>query len=405
MVETAIVSQKTKKETALITPVKIGHLAKTKSQKLTIGIKELDRVLGDGLVPGQVVLFAGEPGIGKSTLLTQLSLALTKKKKNYIYYICGEESPQQVGLRVLRLTKKTVLNDHFLLLPETDVDSLVAFLNNLSPPPTLVVVDSIQSLTTTDLSGVAGSIGQVRESAQRLINWAKKNQVPVLIVGHITKQGAIAGPKVLEHAVDTVVYFEGERLSDLRVLRAMKNRFGPTDEVGVFKMSETGLIPVNEDLLVKIMEKPKTAAALTIVAEGTRLMITEIQALVSQSYTPLPKRVITGLERNRSEMLIAVVQKQLRLPLFRYDIFINVAGGLKVNEPAADLAICAAIFSSYKNKPLPAKSCFVGEVSLLGEVSPASQMEKRKKQASGLGIKTIFTQHNLPSIQHLSRII
>jgi len=406
LAETALLPSSKKGSTLkrTVTPVKTTTLSSQKITRFPTLISELDRVLGGGIVPGQVILFAGEPGIGKSTLLTQLALKLSSVGKlNYIYYICGEESPQQIGLRIQRLKPKSQ-KTAFFLVPETDVDSILAFLRNQSSSCQLLIVDSIQTLTTTDLSGVAGSIGQVRESTQRLIEWAKGRQVPVLLVGHITKQGAIAGPKVLEHAVDTVIYFEGDRRQDLRVLRAVKNRFGPTDEVGIFKMSQQGLVPASEDLLIKT-KKNKVGSALSVVAEGTRLMVVEVQALVSQSFTPLPKRVITGLDRNRTEMLIAVTQKQLRLPLFKYDLFINVAGGIKITEPAADLAVCAAILSSYKNKVLPPKSCFVGEVSLLGEISPVAQMGKRKKQASGMGIKNFFAPPSFFSLSQLKGAI
>ena len=362
--------------------------------------------MGGGLVPGQVILFAGQPGIGKSTLVTQLALSLKLKAESQaIYYVCGEESPEQVGLRLARLGGKISSQKNLLLLPETEVDQIIAFLSSASPAPCLVIIDSIQTLTTPDLSGMAGSIGQVRESAQRLINWAKRSQVPTLLVGHVTKQGSIAGPKVLEHAVDTVIYFEGERLSDLRLLRTSKNRFGPTDEVGLFKMSSRGLLPVDQETLVQALAEPKIGSALSVVFEGTRLMVVEIQALVTQSFTPIAKRVITGLSKPRAEMLIAVVQKQLNLPLFKYDIFLNVAGGLIIKEPGADLAACAALFSSYKNQPLPPASCFWGEVSLLGQASALSQDQNRRKSAKKLGIKQIYTNRNLPTLLKLKEII
>jgi len=389
-----------------IKPFAISDLKKRPLPKMASGIKELDQVLGGGLVLGQVILFAGEPGIGKSTLLTQLALKLVPQTKSKaIYYVCGEESPQQVGLRLARLKGKTLAQKGLLLLPETNIDQIIGFLSSAIPSPYLVIIDSIQTLTTPELSGMAGSVGQVRESAQRLISWAKKNQVPTLLVGHMTKQGSIAGPKVLEHAVDTVIYFEGERLSDLRLLRTSKNRFGPTDEVGLFKMTSSGLLPVDQNLLIQNLTKPQIGSALSVVSEGTRLMMVEIQALVTQSFTPMAKRVITGLSKPRAEMLIAVVQKQLNLPLFKYDIFLNVAGGLKIKEPGADLAVCAALFSSYKNKPLPASSCFWGEVSLLGQVSSISQDQNRRKNAKGLRIKQIYTNRNLPNIGYLRKLL
>lgn len=405
MVETPAEKKKEKeRKLSLPSAVEATQLKQLSLPRLKTQIEELDRVLGGGLVPGQTILFAGEPGIGKSTLLTQLTGTL--KGKGKIIYLCGEESPHQVGLRLSRLKISSQQKKKLLLLPHVDVDEVIAYLNQ-SPPPLLLIIDSIQTLTTQDLTGVAGSVGQVRETAQRLINWAKKNQVPLLLVGHVTKKGVIAGPKVLEHAVDTVIYFEGERSADLRILRTSKNRFGPTDEIGIFQMTQTGLQQVTPEQLREKLTPHKSGVgcALTVTAEGNRMMVTEIQALVTQSFTPLPKRVISGINKNRAEMLIAICQKHLRLPLFKYDIFLNVAGGIKITEPTADLAVCAAIFSSYRNQPLPPKTAFIGELSLLGEVTPASRQEKRIKQAQNLGIKTIFQADNLPSIKEIRKII
>jgi len=404
LVEEVRERKQTSKIIGHVEPVSLSQIKTARILKKPTKIKELDRVLGDGLVPGQTILFAGEPGIGKSTLLTQLAINISKNEKMPIIYGCGEESPNQVGLRVNRLTTRKP--DNIIFIPNTDVDQIINWLND-NPSPFLVIIDSIQTLTTQDLSGVAGSVGQVRESAQRLILWAKKSQTPLLIVGHVTKQGTMAGPKVLEHAVDTVVYFEGERSYDLRMLRTIKNRFGPTDEIGIFQMTSKGLIEVNEKELADQISKSghKPGSCLTMVAEGNRMMIVEIQALVTQSFTPLPKRVITGLSKNRTEMLIAVIQKQLNVPLYKFDCFINVAGGIKITEPAADLAVCAAIYSSFKNKPLPKKSSFVGEVSLLGEVSTVSQPAKRAKQAKSMGLKNLYGTRNTPFLRDLKRYL
>jgi DNA repair protein RadA/Sms len=404
MVEEVKEKKSSKKVYAKIEPIHLNQIKTQKIEKRPTKIRELDRVLGEGLVAGQVILFAGEPGIGKSTLLTQLAINISANEKKPVVYGCGEESPSQVGLRVERLADKK--NNNIVFVPDTDVDQVVNWLEQ-NPPPLLLIVDSIQTLTTQDLSGVAGSVGQVRESAQRLITWAKKSQVPLLIVGHVTKQGNLAGPKVLEHAVDTVIYFEGERSHDLRILRTIKNRFGPTDEIGVFQMTGKGLLQVDEKELARKVGKSgsKAGSCLTVTAEGNRMMVTEIQALVTQSFTPFPKRVITGLSKNRTEMLIAVCQKQLSLPLYKYDVFINVAGGVKINEPAADLAICAAIYSSLKNKPLPPKSSFVGEISLLGEVNTVPQPEKRAKQAKGVGLSNLFGAKNIPTLKDLKKQI
>jgi len=383
-----------------VAPVPAFHLKVVNTKKQSTNISELDRVLGGGLIPGQVILFAGEPGIGKSTLLTQLATGSTSKNK--VAYLCGEESPHQVVLRIKRIARGT--GHQINLIPNTDVDEILAWLEEESPA--LVIVDSIQTLTTQDLAGVAGSIGQVRECASRLLTWAKRKQIPLLIVGHVTKQGAVAGPKVLEHAVDTVIYFEGERSYDLRLLRTVKNRFGPTDEIGVFTMTQSGLKQVTEEQLSRrVNREAKIGSALSVVAEGNRMIVVEIQALVAQSFTPIAKRVITGLPKNRTEMIIAIVQKHLRLPLFKYDVFINVAGGIKITEPAADLAVCAAILSSFRNRPLPARSCFIGEVSLLGEISPVSRLDQRIKQAKGLGATKVFSSRNTPVLAKLRALM
>ncbi|MFH1601446.1 MAG: DNA repair protein RadA [Candidatus Shapirobacteria bacterium] len=411
LVETVIKSPTKSQNSASLSAFNLKQIKKEKIGKTETNIKELDQVLGGGLVPGQVVLFSGEPGIGKSTLLTQLALSLPHRQT--IYYVCGEESPEQVFLRVKRLQKTSLKNSNLFLLPATNVDQIIDYLNQtpaLASPakeaggPPLVIIDSIQSLSTADLSGMAGSVGQVRESAQRLISFAKRNYVPTLLVGHVTKQGNIAGPKVLEHAVDTVIYFEGEKRANLRLLRTTKNRFGPTDEVGLFQMTARGLIPAENEILIKNLTSTKVGSAFTVAEEGSRLLNSEIQALTTQSFTPYPKRVITGLSRNRAEMLIAVTQKYLYLPLFKYDIFLNVAGGLTIKEPAVDLAVCASLYSSYKSKPLPALSSFWGEVSLLGEVGKASQETGRKKQARNLGIKKIFNQNRIGNIRELKKI-
>lgn len=401
-----------------VRPLRLGEIKGTETRRIKTGISELDRVLGGGIVPGSVVLFAGEPGIGKSTLLTQVALALTRLPVTdyplLVLYLCGEESPEQVRLRIDRLSaslsgeKKPSSIKNLLFLAETDVDLVIDQIQELATETKdlILIVDSIQTLFTSDLPGGAGSISQVRESTQRLIELAKTKQIPVFLVGHVTKEGVLAGPKTIEHAVDTVLYFEGERSADLRLLRSVKNRFGPTDEVGVFQMTDRGLEPVTDPSAIFSQQsfKPKIGAAYTVVFEGTRPMVVEIQALVTKTFAPLPKRVINGLDRRRSEMLIAVLQKYLKIPLWEYDVFLNVAGGFKVFEPAADLAVAAAIYSSYKNKPLPAKAVFVGEVSLLGQVNPVSREEKRRKQAQALGLKDFYSAKTIASITRIKTL-
>lgn len=418
-----------KKQAKLLT---VDEIEAQKTERISTEISELDRVLGGGIVPGSVVLFAGEPGIGKSTLLTQLALKLAGKQKSIkaekqrnkestyafkpsslfaVIYVCGEESPEQVKLRLNRISSDSSDQSDLLLYPETDVDNILKMLKSKKAEKQegkkLLIVDSIQTLSTDDLTGVAGSISQIRECTHRLVNLAKTNRTPVFLVGHVTKKGNIAGPKTIEHAIDTVLYFEGERTGNYRLLRSVKNRFGPTDEVGVFQMTDKGLIEVTEPSFINSEEKleDKIGSSYTIIFEGTRPMLIEIQALVSKSYTSMPKRVINGLDRRRSEMLLAVLQKHLNLPLWDYDIFLNVTGGIRVREPAADLAVCSALYSSYKNKPLPPESVFIGEVSLLGSVSKVGRLDKRKKQAKAVGFNKIYSYPKIKKIMELKRAI
>ena len=352
-------------------------------------------MLGGGLVPGSVVLLAGEPGIGKSTLLTQLAMTLGGKTVGSVLtvlYVCGEESPEQIKLRIMRL-KRTDLSERSVLslsfLPTTDVDEVISQAGN----PSLMIVDSIQTMATEDLTGMAGSVGQIRECAYRLLNLAKETGVPVFLVGHVTKEGAIAGPKVLEHLVDTVLYLEGDKHHEFRILRSQKNRFGPVDEVGVFTMSGSGLIEVNNPSDVFLEERQKNVAGscVAIVMEGTRPVLVEIQALVVPSQLAMPRRVASGIDQRRLQLLVAVLSKRLRLPLATDDVYVNVAGGLNLKEPAADLAVCLAIVSSFKNKPVGAKTAAFGEVGLLGEIRKVSWSEKRIKEAKKLGYSQIIS--------------
>jgi DNA repair protein RadA/Sms len=344
-------------------------------------IKEFDRVLGKGIVQGSVTLFAGEPGIGKSTLLTQLV------GKVGGLYIAGEESAEQIALRVKRLGVKS---EGFDIFESNSVEEIEEYLNRVNNLYKIIVVDSIQVMGCENATGVIGSVGQIKESTFRLVQLAKKLKVAMFIVGHVTKEGDIAGPKILEHMVDTVLYFEGEKNGELRILRANKNRFGPTDEVGIFKMTEKGLLDVNsEDLNLVNDNKNKIGSAVTVVMEGSRPVMVEIQALVVESFVPMPKRVFAGVDYNRGQLLTAVAQKSLGIPLYKYDVFVSVSGGIKVDDTGVDLAILAAMWSSYKEKVVLSKSVFVGEVSLLGEVRKVKFWEKRKKEAEALGRKVV----------------
>ncbi len=364
-------------------------------KRLKTGEAELDNVLGGGLVGGMVILVAGEPGIGKSTLLTQVALQFSEKSaQGVVLYVCGEESTSQVALRAKRIGLHLVRSaDHprsnpsVVLLESTDVDEIVAKIEEIKPG--LVIVDSIQTLTTQDLTGVAGSVGQVRECAQRLALSAKRSGIPLFMVGHVTKDGTVAGPAVLMHIVDTVLWFEGERGQSLRLIRAVKNRFGPTDEVGVFEMGESGLAGIDNPSKLLLAERVKDVpgSVVSVVLEGTRPMLVEIQALVISTSLTIPRRVATGVDFARLQMLVAVLVKRAGLHLGDQDIFINVTGGVKLADRGIDLAICLAVASSFLNKFIAADVAAVGEVGLLGEVRKVGGLEKRVKEAKKLGYR------------------
>ena len=363
------------------------------SARLEVGSGELKQVLGGGVVQGSVVLLAGEPGIGKSTLLSQLTLYFASKHGK-VLYVCGEESADQVRLRLERLSahKKTgkKAKEQILLLPETDTDNVIAAME--SERPVMTIVDSIQSLSTGDLSGMAGSVGQVRESGNRILNAAKRGGLSTFIVGHVTKAGSIAGPKVLEHMVDAVLNLSGERSGSLRILKAMKNRFGAVDEVGVFEMRDTGLTDVSNPSGVFLEEAQVgvPGACVTVVMEGTRPILAEIQALVVESSLSNPRRVAGGIKLSRLQVICAVLEKRVGLRLGEMDVFVNVAGGMKIIEPAADLAVALAIASSVEEKAVPKKTVAIGEVGLLGEVRRVSFVEKRVKEAKKLGFGRVL---------------
>jgi len=345
------------------------------------GISEFDRVLGKGIVQASTILFSGEPGIGKSTLLTQLI------GKTGGLYVAGEEGSLQIGMRVKRLGLEA---KKFDILGTNSIDELEEFLERTQNVYKIMVVDSIQVMSVENTSGVIGSVGQIKESTFRLIQIAKKKEMAIFIVGHVTKEGDIAGPKLLEHMVDTVLYFEGEKNGELRILRTTKNRFGPTDEVGVFKMEEKGLREIKSEEINLIENgENKIGSAITVVMEGTRPMMLEVQALVVESFAPMPKRIFSGIDYNRGQLMVAFGQKSLGIPLYKYDVFLSVTGGIKIEETAADLAVLAAMWSSFKEKSFVGKFVFVGEVSLLGEVKKTRNWEKRKKEAEAMGRRLV----------------
>jgi len=352
--------------------------------RLPTGIGELDRVLGGGVVRGSLVLLGGEPGCGKSTLLLQAARALAKARPP-VLYVCAEESAAQVKMRADRLG---IAGDGLLLWAETDLGSVQAGLDDVKPQA--LIVDSIQTVFLPDLESAPGSVAQVRECAARLMTQAKGRGLATFLVGHVTKDGAIAGPRVLEHLVDTVLYFEGEQHHAYRVLRAVKNRFGSTNEIGVFEMAERGLVEVANPSGFFLSERPIDAPGSVVVAslEGTRPMLLELQALVSRASFGTPRRTVLGADYNRVCLLLAVLEKRAQLPIGNQDVFVTVAGGRRVVEPAADLAIVLAAASSYMERPLPADVVVVGEVGLTGEVRAVAGLEARLRAAAQLGFRS-----------------
>lgn len=396
LVETVVSTTKgvkAKKRKSVNQPIKLSEVKAGEGYKdrISTGMGELDRVLGGGIVVGSAILVAGEPGIGKSTLLTQLAISYEPRA---VLYVCGEESPEQVKLRVERLASSTgskssvSSTSNLWLLAETDVDAIGEQIANGKWQ--IVIVDSAQTLSTQDLAGMAGSVGQVRECAARLIEVTKRLGIPLFLVGHVTKEGAIAGPKVLEHMVDVVLSVEGEREHDFRIVRGLKNRFGPTDEVGVFAMSEAGMREVTNpsDVFLEVRqlaEQGVPGSAVVATVTGLRPILVEVQALVVSTQLAIPRRVSTGIDQRKVQLLVAVLQKRCGLALGTSDVFVNVAGGLTVNDPGADLGVALAIASSWLDKPLPSKSVVVGEVGLLGEIRPVRRLRQRVEEAKKLG--------------------
>jgi DNA repair protein RadA/Sms len=376
--------------------VKVEKLSSVGSSNLSrtiTKISELDRVLGGGLVPGHVVLVAGEPGVGKSTMLLQASSNVRS-----CFYVAGEESATQIKIRADRFSIK---GDEISIFEETDVDSVIAELSGMTSLPALVIVDSIQSLTTSDMRGVAGSVGQVRECAGRLTHWAKSKHVPLVLVGQITKGGSVAGPAALSHLVDTVLWFEGDQEKNLRILRAIKNRFGATDEIGIFRMDEEGLISVSDSSDLFMGKGGGVGSAVSCVMEGTRPIMVEIQSLVVPTKLPVPRRVASGFDTKRADVILAVLSKHARLPVYDRDVFISVAGGIAVKEPAADLALAMSIASSTLDRPTPSSSVFIGELGLMGEIRPSIRHKERINSAKRQGVKNVYSSESHSNIKEL----
>lgn len=364
----------------------IGAVTSAEASRLASGIDEVDRVLGGGFVPGSIALFGGDPGIGKSTLLLQLAARLASRGP--VLYVSGEESSSQVRGRAERVG---AVIEGLSLAATTDLETTLAAIESLRP--VLAVVDSVQTLTSAELSGPAGSVGQVREVASRLAEAAKLSGTCVALVGHVTKEGTVAGPRTLEHLVDAVIYLEGERLGATRLLRAAKNRFGSTDEVGVLEMRGDGMAEVADAsrFFIESDETPTAGSAVTIALEGTRPLAVEIQALSAPAGYGSPRRATTGVDSNRVLMLIAVLARHAGLNLTAHDVYVNVAGGLRIDEPAADLAIAVALASSLRDRPVQPATVLAGEVSLSGRVRSAARAERRMLEASRLGFDRLVT--------------
>ncbi len=379
------------KKTGISEPVKLGNVKAEKEERIQTSMEELNRVLGGGIVPGSLVLIGGDPGIGKSTLMLQIMSELANQYK--VLYVSGEESANQIKLRADRLGLPA--ND-MMLYPETDMEDIRQQISELEPD--FVVIDSIQTMNEPSLDSMTGSASQVREVTSELMKIAKMDAITVFVIGHVTKEGAIAGPKILEHMVDTVLYFEGDEHHAYRILHSVKNRFGAANEIGMFEMVNKGLKEVTNPSAIFLDERlPKsTGSAIVVSLEGTRPILAEIQALVTPTAFGYAKRTTSGIDYNRAGLLLAVLEKRGNLMLQNQDVYLTATGGIRLNEPAVDLAVVMAIASSYKNQEILPTDCFVGEVGLTGEVRRVNQIDARIKEAAKTGFKRIFIpKHNM----------
>jgi DNA repair protein RadA/Sms len=403
-VEEAIQSHKVSRKPAgagsKIEPVSLDDVEREDVPRIAIGMDEFDRVLGGGLVPGSLILLGGDPGIGKSTLMMQMAMAL---REHVVLYVTGEESVRQIKLRAERLESKG--GNHILLLAETDLDLILDVIDR--DIPDLLIVDSIQTMYRPGLESAPGSVSQMRESTALLLRLAKTKNVPVFVVGHVTKEGIIAGPKVIEHMVDTVLQFEGEAHYSYRILRALKNRFGSTNEIGIFEMQETGLQEVKNASEVFLSQRHYGSSGSSVVAsiEGSRPILVEVQALVTNTSYGLPQRNCTGFDYRRLALLLAVLEKRAGLNLGQQDVFVNIAGGIKIDEPAVDLGIAVSITSSLRDIPVDSSAVAIGEIGLGGEIRTVGHIEKRVQEAAKLGFKRVIVpQNNLKNLKSHGQI-
>ena len=377
-------------KTHSITPVKISEVKSGEEQRIALPSRELNRVLGGGLVPGSIILIGGEPGIGKSTLVLQNVLRIRSRK---VLYVSGEESAQQLKMRADRICGGNIQCECYIVC-ETSLESIFAGIRESTPD--MVIIDSIQTIATDTLESSAGSVGQVRECAAQLLKFAKETHTPVILIGHINKEGAIAGPKVLEHIVDAVIQFEGDRHYMYRILRAIKNRFGSTSEIGIYEMNQSGLREVSNpsEMLLSQTDEELSGTAIGVTLEGIRPFLIEAQALVSTAAYGTAQRSVTGFDYKRMNMLLAVLEKRVGFKLAQKDVFLNIAGGIKVNDPALDMAVIAAIISSNVDIPIKRRVCVTGEVGLSGEIRQVTRLEQRITEAEKLGFEHIVVPAN-----------
>jgi len=387
--------------TAQMTPVPIDSIELDEEYRILTGVREFDRVLGGGIIDGSLVLIGGDPGIGKSTLMLQVLNSLSKRDQK-VLYVSGEESIRQLKMRSQRLN---AVSGNMLVACEINIESILSTVDSVKPD--VLVVDSIQTMFSPDVSSAPGSVSQVREATMKLMVMAKQTGVPAFLIGHVTKEGAIAGPRLMEHMVDTVLYFEGDQNHVFRILRAVKNRFGSTNEIGVFEMKESGLAEVPNPSAVFLAERAENAAGSVVTAcmEGTRPILVELQALISSAGFGTPRRTVLGLDHNRVSLLVAVMEKKLGLNMAGNDIFMNVAGGVKVSEPAVDLGIAAAVASSFLDRAIPEKMMLLGEVGLAGEVRGISQLEPRISEVRKMGFtRCIVPKSSLKAVSKMDGI-
>lgn len=389
--EDVVVTSKSSKKVAqsFSVPVKLSTVDTTKDPRIVCGIGELDRVLGGGIVRGSLVLVGGEPGIGKSTILLQLIKSL--EQNTSFFYVSGEESEKQLKMRADRLG----IRQDFYVLTETDINAAIKHAETITPD--ILIIDSIQTMYNPDIASAPGTVSQVRDVTLSLMKLAKERSISVFVVGHVTKDGALAGPKVLEHMVDCVLYFEGERHQSHRILRAVKNRFGSTNEIGVFEMTGEGLREVKNPSSMMLEGRPEQTSGSTVICtlEGTRPLLAEVQSLVAPTTFPAPRRMTTGADYNRVNLLIAVLEKRVGLNLSNQDIYVNIVGGMRIDEPAADLGIICAVASAFKNKDIDPDIALIGEVGLTGELRAVNQIDKRLNEMKKLGFsKCIIPESN-----------